>query len=180
MDLDRETVWQIGATVAAVVLFVVALAVLSQVFVNDVAVENEPVSGELDGDIQDMTVQDGSVTGTFDGELEGDFQGNLSKDFDVELTANVEGTVGDGTMTGTLEDDVEQPVEGTISGDVENGTLDTETGELTGEFSGTVNGTTEQVSPDGGIALVALIGAFIVAMPLIGYVIRRATHEDEE
>ena len=180
MDLDRETVWQICATVAAVALFVVALAVLSQVFVNDVAVENEPISGELDGNIQNMTVQDGSVSGTFDGELEGDFEGNLSKEFDVELTANVEGTVDDGAMTGTLEDDVEQPVEGTISGDIENGSLDTESGDLTGEFSGTVNGTTEEVSADGGIALVALIGAFVVAMPLIGYGIRRATHEDEE
>ena len=179
MDLDQETVWQIGVTIAVVVLFVVALAVLSQVFVEDVVVENEPLSGELDGEIEDLDVQGDSVSGTFDGELDGSFEGNLSKEVDVELTAGVEGTITDETMTGTFEGNVDQPVDGTISGDIENGTLDTDDGSFSGKFAGTVNGTTQQMSPDGGIALVALIGAFVVVMPLVGYVIRRITPDEE-
>ena len=178
MDLDQETVWQIVITVAVVALFVAALVVLSQAFVEEVTVENEPASGEIDGEF-DGEFDGDSVTGTFSGEFDGEFEGdNLTKDIEADVSGDVEGTTADGAMSGTFEGTVSGPMDGTITGEIENGTLDADEGTLSGDLSGTINGTTEEVSPDGGVALVALIGVFIVAMPLVGYLIRQRTHEE--
>jgi len=177
MDPDQETVWQIVATIAVVALFVVGLAVLSQVFVTDVAVENEPTAGSLDGELENVEMQDGSVSGTFEGELDGQFEGNLSKDYIADVSGDIEGSATDSTVEGTINGTVSGPLDGTISGEI-NGTVDEEAGTFSGEFSGTVDGSTEKVSPDGGLALIGLIATFLIVMPITGYLIHRREFDD--
>lgn len=177
MALDRETVWQIGATVGVVALFVVGLVVLSQLFVADVAIEGEPAHGGVEGDVENLDLSGGSASATFDGELDGSFDGELDNDFEADVSGTVDGATDDGTLNGTFEGRIDGPLNGTISGDV-NGTIDEEAETFSGEFSGTVNGTTEKLSPDGGPALVGLLGGFIVVLTALGYLIHSRDFEE--
>jgi len=68
MDIDRQTVWQLVATVVVLGAFIAGLAVLSQSFVTDVAVEDEPAAGDLSGDV---SFEGADGTGSFDGDLDG-------------------------------------------------------------------------------------------------------------
>ncbi|PSP17422.1 hypothetical protein BRC62_04810 [Halobacteriales archaeon QH_10_67_13] len=73
----------------------------------------------------------------------------------------LEATIADEIASGT--------VAGTLSGTVEDDTFE-------GTFEGTVDATDSDtaVTPTGGLALVGLIAVFIVAMPIVGYLIERS------
>jgi hypothetical protein len=177
MELDRETVWQLVVTAGVVAMFVVGLVVLSQTFVADAVVEEEPATGDLEGEFESLDLADGSASGTLAGELDGAFEGELDNDFTADVSGTMQGSTADGTVNGTFEGQIDGPLNGTISGDI-NGTIDEEAETFSGEFSGTVNGTTDKLSPDGGPALVGLLGAFIVVMTLFGYVLHTRDFEE--
>lgn len=175
MDIDRETVWQLAATVIVLTAFVAGLVVFSQSFSTDVVVEDESVSGDLSGQLN-YENETGS-TGTFEGDLNGEFNGSLSKDVEAEITGTIDGEPSGSALDGSLDGNISGPLEGEITGDV-TGTYHSENGSFDGEITGTVNGTTEQVSPDGGLALLALLAAFLIAFPVAGYIIQRKDFEE--
>ena len=153
MDADSKTVRQVGLSVGAVLLFILAVAAASTVFGAPPAVDRE-VSGSLAGPA--------NVSGP--GLVQTDFEG----EFDGPLAGSVEGTLSgavnetgdfDGQFSGNISGEVNGEIEGQVSGTISNGSFD-------GTLDGQVNGTADTVSlgETGGILLVALIAGFILLM----------------
>lgn len=173
MELERDLVVQVGITVAVVALFVLALAVLSTAYGDEVTVDERSLNGSIDGTYEG-DIADGGVTLAFDG--------TYSNNVEVSLDGTVEGTVENGTLTGaTFEGEVSGAIDGNATGTITDAQLDQESLKLEGQFDGTATGTTaNDLSADGGILLLGLLGAFIVAMPAFGYLIQRLKSDDEE
>ena len=172
MDIDRDVVIQVTISAGVVLLFVVALSMVSDAYGGSVDVEDEALEGSLEGEFTNLTVADGEMNGAFEGQFENDiiavFEGDMA------------GDVADDTVTGEFNGSIAGAIDGKTQGTVE-GTLDEEEERFDGQFSGTANGkTSTSLSPDGGVVLLGLIGAFIVAMPVFGYVIERLRSEEDE
>jgi len=169
MDIQRKTVLQVAVSVAVGLLFVGGLLGLSSVYGSEISYENEPFAGTVTGELREPA--DGTVS--LEGELDGQFEeraGGLA----ASINGTVDGTPTNGTLTGPLEATITDEIAsgtiaGTVSGTVEDGTFE-------GTFEGTVDATDPDtaVTPTGGLALVGLIAAFIVAMPIVGYLIERS------
>lgn len=173
MEVDRELVLQVGVSVIVVFVFILGLTVISSAYGQSDEVEAEPLNGTLEGDLSDISESDGTLTATFEGEYANSIQADL--DGEIEGTENGNGTF-EGTYTGTIAG----PIDGNATGDV-TGTVDRDDGTFAGTFNGTASGTTStSLTPDGGLILIGLLAAFIIAMPVFGYFIQRATDEDDE
>jgi hypothetical protein len=171
MEIDRDLIVQVGITVAVVAVFVVALAVLSSAYGNDVTVEEE-LNGTIDGTYAE-DIEDGNVTLTFDG--------TYDNSIEAMVDGTITGTVENGTLDGAFEGDISGAIDGTATGTVTNATLDEEQFKLEGSFEGTANGTTAKgLTEQGGLLLIGLMAAFLVAMPVFGYLIQRLKTGDEE
>ena len=172
MDIDRDVVIQVTISVGVVVLFVLALGILSDAYGATVEVENETLEGSLEGEFDDLEVTDGEVEGTFEGVFENDIQ--------AELAGDVNGTLTDESLDAHFDGTIDGAIEGTATGTM-TGSFDEDDGTFDGEFDGTAAGTTSKnLSPDGGLVLLGLILAFIVLMPTFGYLIERLTEDEEE
>lgn len=172
MDIDRDVVIQVTISAGVVLLFVVGLAMLSSAYGVPTTVEDESLQGTLDGEFDNLTVADG--------QMDGAFQGNFENDIIAVLEGEIEGELTDDEVTGEFNGTINGAIDGTAHGTVE-GTLNEDDGTFTGEFDGTASGTTStSLSEDGGLALLALIGIFIVVMPVFGYVIERLRTEEDE
>lgn len=171
MDIDRDVVIQVTISTGVVLLFVVGLAMLSGAYGVSVDVEDESLDGTLHGGFDNLTVADGEMSGSFQGEFENEIIATME--------GEMQGDVTDETVSGEFNGTIDGAIDGTTQGTVE-GTLNEEQETFDGEFSGTASGkTSTSLSPDGGLAILALIGAFIVVMPVFGYVIERL-REDED
>jgi len=153
MDVDSETGRQVGLSVGAVLLFILAVAAASTVFGAPPPVDRQA---------------SGQVTGTANVSGPGPVQTEFDGEFDGPLTGSVEGTLSgavnetgdfDGQFSGTISGDINGELEGQVSGTLSNGTLD---GTFTGRLNGTAN--TVSLSEGGGAALVALVATFILLM----------------
>lgn len=173
MEVDRELVLQIGVSVIVVVLFIVGLAVISSTYGQADEVEDEALNGTLEGDLSDISESDGTLAATIDGQYKNDIQ--------AEFDGDIEGTIdGDGSFEGTYTGGIAGPIDGNASGDV-SGTVDSDSETFSGTFTGTADGkTATSLTPDGGLVLIGLLAAFIIAMPVFGYYIQWATREDED
>jgi len=171
MEIDRRLVLQVGLSVAAFALFIAGLMFISGAYGAGEPVEDREMVGTIEGDVTDLTTEGEQTEGTFEGTVSADFDGQVSG----ELTGTLDGDQFVGEFDGT----VSGAVDGTITGGV-NGTLDEEAGTLEGEFDGTVDGTTDTaMDPDGALAIIALIAAFIILMPIFGYIIERFSDDKE-
>lgn len=182
MEIERETVVQVILASLAVALFIAALVGISLAYGVDGTVE-QSVTGSLDGDIEDVTHEDGVTTAHFEGTLDGELL-----DDDGEPDRSVEGAV-EGELTGELNgDSFEGTFDGTLSGAVDGdvdgevtGTFDEDAGVFDGEIDGEVDGTTgKTVSPEGGLALVGLLALYVLFMPIVGYLIERQERDSED
>jgi hypothetical protein len=110
---------------------------------------------------------------SFRGDLDGEF---TETGGGIEVTVNgtvdeppTDGRLG-GAFTATIDDSIANgTVTGTLNGSVNDGTFE-------GEFEGTItaSGHDTEVTAGGGLALVGLIVAFIVLMPVAGYFVERS------
>ena len=170
MEIERKTAVQVAVSVAVVAVFLVGLIGLSSVYGSEVSYENESLSG---------TVEDGTLGEPADGTVS--FRGGLDGEFTetaggIEVAVNgtvdeppAEGRLG-GAFTATIDDSIANgTVTGTLNGSVNDGTFE-------GEFEGTItaSGHDTEVTAGGGLALVGLIAAFIMLMPVAGYFIERS------
>lgn len=173
MELERDLVLQVGITIAVVAVFILGLAALSSVYGDEVTVEDEPLNGSIDGNYEG-TIEEGSVSLAFDGR----FNDNI----EAMLDGTVEGTVENGTLTeATYEGEIHGAIDGNASGTITDIELDGESLKLHGHFEGTASGNTaNDLSAEGGLVLLGLMGAFIVAMPAFGYLIQQLKSDDEE
>lgn len=172
MEFDRDLAVQVGITVAVVAAFTLGLVVLSTAFGDDVPVEDRPLNGTIDGTYQGE-VGDGEVSLIFDG--------TFSNNTEMRLDGDITGTVENGTLVeGQFEGDVSGAIDGNATGTVIDATLDEEQAQLGGRFNGTATGETANDLTDvGGLALVGLMAAFLVAMPVFGYLIQRLRSDEE-
>lgn len=171
MELDRDIVLQVTLSVVAVALFVAGLVVLSGAYGADVNVTNDPLEGTIDGEFQ------GNIT---EGESTIEFDGTFDNDIEASLEGTITGDFSNESFSGTFEGDISGPIEGTANGTVRNGTIDEESGTLEAEFQGNTTGTTAMdLTETGGVALIALMIAFIFAMPGFGLLIKRLGTDDE-
>jgi len=172
MEFDRDLAVQVGITVAVVTAFTLGLVVLSTVFGGDVPVEDRSLDGTIDGTYQGE-VENGEVSLAFDG----DFNNGI----EMRLDGNITGTVENGTLVGgEFDGEVSGAIDGNATGTVNNATLDEEQAGLVGGFNGTATGETANDLTDlGGLALVGLIAAFLVAMPIFGYLIQQLRSDEE-
>lgn len=171
MDIERKTVVQVAVSVTVGLLFVVGLVGLSSVYGSEITHDDEPLAGVVAGELGEP--DEGAVPIT--GELEGEFE-NRTGGLRVGINGTIAGTVDDGTLNGSLTATIEDSAaDGTVAGSVD-GTV--EDGSFSGDFQGSVDATDQDtsVTPTGGLALVGLIAAFIIGMPVVGYLIER-THE---
>jgi len=173
MQIERDLVVQVGITVAVVGFFVLLLAVLSTAYGGEVTVDDRPLNGSIDGTYEGE-LSEGAVTLAFDGRYDNNVE--------AMVTGSVEGTVENGSLTAaTFEGDIEGAIDGTITGTVTDIELDRESLKLHGNFTGNATGTTaNDLTEQGGLLLLGLIGVFIIAMPAFGYLIRRLESDDEE
>lgn len=173
MEVDRELVLQVGVSVIVVLLFILGLAFISSTFGQADDVDGEPLNGTLEGDLSAISESGGTLTATIEGEYDNSIQ--------AELDGEIEGTTdGNGTFEGTYVGSIEGPIDGNASGDVA-GTVDTDDETFTGTFNGTATGTTStSLTPDGGLVLIGLLVAFIIAMPVFGYYIQWATEDEAD
>jgi hypothetical protein len=170
MELERDLVVQVGITVAVVAVFVLALAALSSVYGSDKPARDHSLNGTIDGNYE------GNVT---EGEII--FDGTFDNSVEMMVDGSINGTVENGTLDGTFEGDTSGAIDGTLTGTVTDAELDQEQRSLSGEFEGTANGTTANVlSAEGGLALIGLMAAFVIAMPAFGYLIQRLKSDEEE
>lgn len=172
MEIERDLVVQVGVTVAVVGAFVLALALVSTTYGDEVPVEDRPVNGTIDG-TYGGEIQDGPVSLAFDG--------TYNNGVEAMLDGQINGTVENGTLTrGTLEGEISGAIDGTVSGTVTGAELDEDSLSIEGSFQGTANGTTaNDLSDEGGLILLGLLAAFIVGMPLFGYLIKRLQTGDD-
>lgn len=181
MELDGETVKQVLIAGLMVVAFVAALVVVGQSFGTHPTV-NETTEGDLKGSVPADALSNDSVDGQFNGTLSADVNGDGNTDSQEKVNGTVTGTVTDGSFEGQLNGTIEGTVDGTIEGNV-SGTLENDSDELSfdGEFDGRLNGTDKgtEVSPQGGLALVGLLGGFIVAMALAGLWLERQDFDSD-
>lgn len=172
MDVDRKMVLQLIVSVVALLLFVAGLAVLSTAYGTSEPVDNESISGDLEGDFTNLSVSGGEVAGSF--------EGHLSNDFEADVDGTLDGTADNGTLTADVNGTISGAVDGTATGDV-TGTVDEEAETFEGTFNGTVNGSTENaLSSEGGLAVLGLIALFIVLLPILGYLVERNTDDDDD
>jgi len=173
MEFDRDLAVQVGITVAVVAGFTLGLVLLSTVFGGDIAVEDRPLNGTIDGTYQGE-VEEGEVSLAFDG--------TFDNGVEMRLDGNITGTVENGTLLeGEFEGDVSGAIDGNTTGTVTDAALDEEQSQLEGGFDGAATGETANDLTDlGGLALVGLIAAFLVAMPIFGYLIQRLRSDEEE
>lgn len=172
MELERDLIVQVGITVAVVAVFVLALAALSSVYGSDVTVEDRTLNGSIDGTYEG-NVSDGEVSLTFDG--------TFDNSVETMIDGTLNGTVENGTLEGTFEGDTSGAIDGNLTGTVSDAELDQEQRSLSGDFLGTANGTTaNDLSAEGGLALIGLMAAFVIAMPAFGYLIQRLKSDEEE
>ena len=153
MDVDSETVRQVGLSVGAVLLFILAVSAASTVFGAPTPVDRE-VAGQLTG------TANVSGPGLVQAEFDGEFDGPLAGSVDGTLSGAVNETGDfDGQLSGNISGEVNGEIEGQVSGTLSNGSLD-------GTFDGRVNGTASTVSlgQNGGVLLVGLIAGFILSM----------------
>jgi hypothetical protein len=174
MEIDRKTVVQIVVAAGAVGLFIAALIGVSSAYGTTVAVENESLDGTMSGTFTEFNESNGTVTGELDGTYEDDFEEMIS--------GSVEnGTLDGDTLTAEFNGTISGAIDGTISGEM-NGTIQEDGDEVSfdGSFTGSASGETKtELSSTGGLALIAIIVAYIVGLPLLGYLIERHDFEDE-
>lgn len=157
MELDGETVRQVLVAVLAVAFFISATVVASTAFGSHPAI-NESVNASIDGSLAEGAVSGDSVNGNFNGTFDADLSGSVE-----HVNGTIDGTLQNGRVTGTFDGDAAGTVSGTVSGQVD-ATYNASTNSLSGNFTGTINGTDASTAftPTGGIALVVLLGAFIL------------------
>ncbi len=172
MEFDRDLAVQVGITVAVVAGFTLGLVVLSSAFGGDVPVEDRALNGTIDGTYQGE-IEDGEVSLVFDG--------SFNNGIEMRLDGNITGTVENGTLLGgEFEGDVSGAIDGNATGTVTDAALDEEQAGLEGGFNGTATGETANDLTDlGGLALVGLMAAFLVAMPIFGYLIQQLRSDEE-
>lgn len=173
MNVERDLIVQVGITVAVVGVFILALAVLSTAFGDEVPVNNETLNGTIDGNYEG-NIEGGNAALTFDG--------TYDNDVEAMLDGSINGTVENGTLVeGTFEGDISGAIDGNVTGTVTDAELDEEQFNLEGEFRGTANGTTaNDLSAQGGLIFLGLLAAFVVVMPAFGYLIQRLKTGDED
>ncbi|ERH09168.1 MAG: hypothetical protein J07HX64_00921 [halophilic archaeon J07HX64] len=171
MEFDRDLAVQVGITVAVVAVFTLGLVVLSTALGDDVPVEDRQLNGTIDGTYQGE-VEDGDVSLVFDG--------TFNNGVEMRFDGNITGTVDNVTLAeGQFEGDVSGAIDGNATGTVINATLDEEQAQLAGRFNGTATGeTADDLTDVGGLGLVGLIAAFLVAMPVFGYLIQRLRSDE--
>lgn len=153
MDGDSETVRQVGLSVGAVLLFILAVAAASTVFGAPPPVDRE-VSGQLTG------TANASGPGLVQTEFEGEFDGPLPGSVEGTLSGAVNETGDfDGQFSGNISGDVDGELDGQVSGTLSNGSFE---GTLTGRINGTAN--TVSLGETGGVLLVVLIAGLILLM----------------
>ena len=171
MEFDRDLAIQVGLSVAVIALFVVGLAVISDAYGGDVDVTDEELVGTIEGEY-DGDIDDGATTL--------DFVGTFENDIQVELDGEIVGDIDDDVLTGEFNGTVAGAIDGTATGEVTNGSIDEDLNELDGEFNGTADGTTSmELSDQGGLVLIGLIIAFIIVMPIVGFLIERLRRDEE-
>ena len=170
MEFDRDLAVQVGITVGVVASFTLGLVLLGTVFGGDVTVEDRQLNGTIDGTYQGQA-EDGEVSLTFDG--------NFNNGIEVGLDGNITGSVENGTLVeGQFEGDIAGAINGNATGRVTNATLSEE--QLEGRLNGVATGeTATDLTETGGLTLVGLIAAFLVAMPVFGYLIQRLRSDEE-
>lgn len=172
MDVDRELIVQVGISVTVVAIFIAALALISGSYGQVESADNHSLDGTLEGELSEMAETNESYSAEFFGEFENEIQAT----FDGQLN----GTVDDGTFQGTYAGSIDGAIEGNASGDVE-GEIDDDEDTFEGTFNGSANGTTSKSLTDqGGLVLVGLIAAFIIAMPIFGYFIEWFRDDEDE
>ncbi len=175
MDVDRKTVVQIVVSVAAVALFITGLVVVTGAYGETVTVgpddEEGQLTGELSGEFDGTleTAENGTAVTGFSGEYENGIIGPVDGQAEGSVTE-------DGVFTGQFNGSISGAIDGTVTGTM-NGTV--EDGSFDGTFDGVAEGKTQtKLTSDGGLFIIGLIGSFIVALPLLGYLIER--HDFEE
>jgi hypothetical protein len=174
MELDGETVKQILVAVLAVAFFIGATVVASSAFGSHPAI-NESVDATIDGTLSEGAVSGDTVDGTFNGTFDADLSGSVER-----VNGTIEGTLQDGRVTGTFEGEASGTVTGTVTGSV-NASYNASANSLSGEFTGTINGTDASTTftPQGGIALVALLAAFILLIAGAGLWLERQDFDSD-
>jgi len=172
MELERDLVVQVGITVAVVAVFVLLLAVLSTAYGDEVTVDDRPLNGSIDG-TYGGDISEGTVTLTFDG--------TYDNNVEAMLDGTVEGTVENGTLTtATFEGDISGAIDGNATGTITGVELDRNSTKLHGNLQGNATGTTaNDLTEQGGLLLLGLLGLFVVAMPAFGYLIQRLESDEE-
>lgn len=177
MEIDRKLIAELGVSAAAVVAFI-AVAI----FVTQAYGAPSTLSGEFSGEVTGEVTNESS--GAFTGELTANVSGNLAG----TVSGEVNGTAPEGA-SGTFTRDVN----GTVVGDVPANESDAFTGNATGQFlegdgnfSGQVSGSVEgnsttapSIQPEGGLAMVGVIGLFVVLMAGAGLIMYRLDFDDE-
>ena len=133
MDADSKTVRQVGLSVGAVFLFILAVATASTVFGAAPPVDRE-VSGQLTG------TANVSGPGLVQTEFEGEFDGFFAGSVDGTLAGAVNETGDfDGQLSGNISGEANGEIEGQVSGTLSNGSFD-------GNLNGRINGTADTTS----------------------------------
>ncbi|MFC7057148.1 DUF7472 family protein [Halovenus salina] len=174
MELDRKTVVQIVVSVVAVALFITGLVVVTAAYGETETIGPDDEEGQLDGTLSGDFGDDFEIAD--DGTASGGFSGDYVNGVDMPVDGQVTGTVEDGVFTGTFEGSISVAIEGNTTGEM-NGTIDD--GSFNGTYVGTARGETRTtLSADGGLALIGLIVAYIVFLPLMGYVVENYDFEE--
>lgn len=173
MELDGETVKQVLIAGGAVAFFIVAAMGLSAAFGSHPDLQNETVQGQFDGTLAEDAVSGTAVDGQFNGTLDAGLSASIES-----VNGTLTGTVENGNVTGDFVGEAAGTVDGTVEGRV-NGSYNATENSLDGQFNGTINGTDAgtRVTETGGIALVGVLGAFIVLMAVAGLYLERQEFE---
>lgn len=176
MDVDRKTALQVTASLAMVLLFIVGLVVLSTTFglseTVDSSDERGQLNGTVEGELANISSEDGTVTARF--------EGNFENGYEARLDGEIEGTEQNGTLTGEFDGTISGPIDGNATGQID-GSIDEESQTFEGQFNGTAEGkTATTLSPTGGLALLALLAVFLLVAPVVGYLIERYGPDDPD
>jgi hypothetical protein len=181
MEFDRKTVAELVLSGGVLLAFIAAAMVASQAFA-----AQPTVSGDLDGTLSGEVTDAGSgaFTGEVSGTVNGHLNGTVSGDVAGTVTGDLSGSFSapaNGTVVGTLPAEGET-FSGNVTGHLLSGTGPNAT--VVGNFSGTVTGDvtsdaaiSPSVLPTGGLAFIAVVGAFILLMGAVGLWMYRANYD---